>query len=126
MKSIRVFSGRSNLPLAEKICAYLGLPLGRVGLDNFPDGEISLKLHEDVRGNDVFVVQSTCTPVNDHLMELLIFIDCLKQFVLMLNSVINSSIPFASRLSENPVFVNILFSTVLPSNPSKPPPPPDP
>jgi ribose-phosphate pyrophosphokinase len=76
---VRVFSGRSNPALAARISEYLGLPLGRAQLDNFPDGEISLKLFEDVRGRDTFVVQSTCPPVNDNLLELLIFIDCLKR-----------------------------------------------
>lgn len=79
MTGVRIFSGRSNRGLAEQIAHYLGYPVGRVQLDNFPDGEISLKLFEDVRGSDAYVVQSTCTPGNDHLMELLIFIDCLKR-----------------------------------------------
>jgi len=79
MTDLRIFSGRSNPALAERIAAYLGLPLGRVQLDNFPDGEVSLKLLEDVRGRDTYVIQSTCPPVNDNLMELLIFIDCLKR-----------------------------------------------
>lgn len=79
MKDLRVFAGRSNPRLAERIVNYLGISLGRVQLDRFPDGEISLKLFEDVRGRNAFVVQSTCTPGNDHLMELLIYIDCLKR-----------------------------------------------
>jgi ribose-phosphate pyrophosphokinase len=79
MIGIRLFSGRSNSVLAEQIARYLGFPLGRVSLENFPDGEISLKLFEDVRGSDAYVIQSTCPPVNEHLMELLIFIDCLKR-----------------------------------------------
>ncbi len=79
MTGIRIFSGRSNRALAERIAHYLGYPLGRVALEDFPDGEISLKLIEDVRGCDAYVVQSTCPPGNDHLMELLIFIDCLKR-----------------------------------------------
>ncbi|MBN2445115.1 MAG: ribose-phosphate pyrophosphokinase [Phycisphaerae bacterium] len=79
MTNLRVFSGRSNPALAQKIGEYLGLPLGRADLDDFPDGEVSVKLHEDVRGRDVFVIQSTCTPVNDNLIELLTFIDCLKR-----------------------------------------------
>jgi ribose-phosphate pyrophosphokinase len=83
MTNLRVFSGRSNLPLAEKISEYLGLPLGRAALINFPDSEVSLKLHEDVRGRDVFVIQSTCRSgafsANDMLQELLIFIDCLRR-----------------------------------------------
>jgi ribose-phosphate pyrophosphokinase len=79
MNTLRVLAGRSNPGLAQKVVQYLGVPLGRVQLENFPDGETSLKLFEDVRGRDVFVVQSTCNPGNDHLMELLIYIDCLKR-----------------------------------------------
>lgn len=79
MNDMRIFAGRSNPELAGRIASYLGLPLGRAQLGNFPDGEISLKLHEDVRGRDVFVVQSTCHPVDTHLMELLIYADCLKR-----------------------------------------------
>ncbi|MCH7871139.1 MAG: ribose-phosphate pyrophosphokinase [Planctomycetes bacterium] len=79
MKNLRVFSGRSNPELARKICEYLGITLGRAQLEDFPDGEISLKLIEDVRGRDTFIVQSTCTPVNDRLTELLIFIECLRR-----------------------------------------------
>jgi ribose-phosphate pyrophosphokinase len=79
MTGLRIFSGRSNRGLAERIAEYLGLPLGRTQLDDFPDGEISLKLLDDVRGCDAFIVQSTCPPGNKHLMELLIFIDCLKR-----------------------------------------------
>lgn len=76
---MRVFAGRSNPALAQKVCRYLGVPAGRVQLENFPDGEISLKLQDDVRGRDAFVIQSTCFPGNENLMELLIFIDCLRR-----------------------------------------------
>lgn len=79
MINLRLFAGRSNRPLAELIARYLGIPLGRAQIENFPDGEISLKLHEDVRGRDVFVVQSTCYPVHENLFELLTFIDCLRR-----------------------------------------------
>jgi ribose-phosphate pyrophosphokinase len=79
MREMRLFAGRSNLELAERVGKYLGLPLGRAQLERFPDEEISLKLVEDVRGRDAFVIQSTCQPGNDHLMELLIYIDCLKR-----------------------------------------------
>jgi ribose-phosphate pyrophosphokinase len=79
MKDLRVFSGRSHPQLAEQVVNYLGIPLGRAQAERFPDGEISLKLFEDVRGRDTFVIQSTCCPGNDHLMELLIFVDCLKR-----------------------------------------------
>ena len=75
----RLFAGRSNSALSQRIADYLGLPLGRATLEHFPDGEISLKLHEDVRGRDVFVIQSTCAPVGENLLELLIFIDCLRR-----------------------------------------------
>jgi ribose-phosphate pyrophosphokinase len=74
-----VFSGNSNKSLAERICAYLGIPMGDAQVGRFPDGEISVKIQSDVRGADVFVVQSTCAPVNDHLMELLIMIDALRR-----------------------------------------------
>jgi ribose-phosphate pyrophosphokinase len=76
---LRVFSGRANIPLAEKIAKCLGDPLGKINLDNFPDGEISVRIEEDVRGRDVYVVQSTCPPVNENLMELLIMLDSFKR-----------------------------------------------
>jgi ribose-phosphate pyrophosphokinase len=76
---LKVFSGRANVPLAEKIAQHLGDPLGRIALANFPDGEVSVRVDEDVRGRDVFVVQPTCPPVNDNLMELLIILDSLKR-----------------------------------------------
>ncbi len=79
MTGLRVFSGRSNRALAERIVEYLGLPLGRIQCEDFPDSETSLKLLDDVRGCDAFVVQSTCPPANTHLMELLIAIDCMKR-----------------------------------------------
>lgn len=76
---LKVFSGRSNRPLAESIAKVLGVPLGRITLDDFPDGESKVSIDEDVRGRDVFIVQSTCTPVNQHLMELLIMLDAFKR-----------------------------------------------
>jgi ribose-phosphate pyrophosphokinase len=76
---LKVFSGRANLALAEKIAQYLGEPLGRLDLTNFPDGEFLPRVDDDVRGRDVFVVQPTCPPVNDNLMELLIILDGLKR-----------------------------------------------
>jgi ribose-phosphate pyrophosphokinase len=76
---IILISGNSNPALAKEICEYLGLPLGLTQVRRFSDGEIFVELGENVRGRDVFVVQSTCSPVNDHLMELLILIDALKR-----------------------------------------------
>lgn len=65
--------------MARRMCDYLGLSLGRLSIGNFPDGEIACKIEQDVRGRDVFLVQSTCPPVNENLMELLIMIDCFKR-----------------------------------------------
>src|SRR5580700_9371824 len=76
---LRVFSGRANVPLAEKIAQCLGDPLGKLTLQNFPDGEFLARIDEDVRGRDVFVVQPTCHPVNDNIMELLIILDSLRR-----------------------------------------------
>ena len=79
MNHLKIFSGRANEELAKLICEYLGLPRGRISLGNFPDGEISCKIDEDVRGRDVFLVQPTCPPVNENLMELLIMIESFKR-----------------------------------------------
>jgi ribose-phosphate pyrophosphokinase len=76
---LKLFTGRSNVALARKISDYLGLPLGAVKITPFPDGELLVKLEEDVRGRDVFVIQPTCEPVNESLMELLIFIDSARR-----------------------------------------------
>src|SRR5258708_23339320 len=76
---LKVFSGRANIPLAEKIARHLGDTLGRITLGNFPDGEVSVRIEEDVRGRDVYVVQPTCPPVNENLMELLVILDCFKR-----------------------------------------------
>jgi ribose-phosphate pyrophosphokinase len=76
---LKVFSGRANVPLAEKIAQCLGDPLGKITLQNFPDGEFLARIDEDVRGRDVFVVQPTCHPVNENMMELLIMLDSLKR-----------------------------------------------
>ncbi len=78
MRELKIFSGRANPELSKKIAEFLHLELGRVKFSTFPDGEIHCKI-EDVRGRDVFLVQPTCPPVNDTLMELLILIDtCLR------------------------------------------------
>ncbi|RMG56267.1 MAG: ribose-phosphate pyrophosphokinase [Acidobacteria bacterium] len=76
---MKIFSGSSNRPLAEEICQYLNIPMGEANLGRFSDGEVSFQILENVRGADVFVIQSTCPPVNEHLMELLIMIDAFKR-----------------------------------------------
>ena len=77
--NLKIFAGSSNVALASAICKYLGIPIGGAKSDRFPDGEKVIKLEDDVRGRDCFVVQSTCKPVDEHLMELLIYLDCLKR-----------------------------------------------
>ena len=79
MNDLKLFSGRANPELAQRMADYLGLPLGRITIGNFPDGEISCKIEEDVRGRDIFIIQPTCAPVNENLMELLIMIDSFKR-----------------------------------------------
>ncbi len=77
--NLRVFAARANPNLAKKICEYLQIPLGRGKTELFPDGEVIVRVDEDVRGRDCYVVQPTCHPVNAHLMELFIWIDTLKR-----------------------------------------------
>ena len=79
MDDLKIFTGRAHPELAKKVCDYLGLPVGRAIIGNYPDGEISCKIDEDIRGRDVFIIQPTCPPVNDNLMELLIMIDSCKR-----------------------------------------------
>jgi len=79
LNNIKIFTGNANAALIEKICEYLSIPLGRAFVGRFPDGEVDVKVDEDVRGSDVFIVQPTCPPVNENLAELLILIDCFKR-----------------------------------------------
>ncbi len=79
MRELKIFSGRANTKLSADICDFLNLPLGRIHLADFPDGEIGCKIEEDVRGRDVYLIQSTCPPVNKNLMELLIMIDSCRR-----------------------------------------------
>lgn len=76
---LKVFSGNANEKFAKAICDNLGIDLGKIVLEKFSDGEVNTVLNETVRGCDVFIVQPTCKPVNDHLMELLIMIDAAKR-----------------------------------------------
>jgi ribose-phosphate pyrophosphokinase len=78
-RGLSVFSGNANVNLAHAVAAELGTSLGKALVDKFPDGEINIKIDEDVRGRDVFIFQPTCPPVNQNLMELLVLIDCLKR-----------------------------------------------
>ena len=78
-KELKLFSGKANPALAKEICAYLGISIGEATVSSFSDGEARVRIDENVRGADVFVMQSTCPPVNDSIMELLIMIDALKR-----------------------------------------------
>ncbi len=76
---MRIFSGRVNQSLSQRVCDYLGQTPGKLSITNFPDTEIFCKVDEDVRGRDIFIIQPTCLPVNETLMELLIMIDCFRR-----------------------------------------------
>ena len=79
MNDLKIFSGPANPALTQDICRYLNLPMGKISLGRFPDGEISCKIDEDVRGRDVFIVQPTCPPVNDNLMQLLLLVSAARR-----------------------------------------------
>jgi len=76
---LKVFSGNAHPALTREICEHLGVPLGRAFVGRFPDGEVRIQIQENVRGADVFVIQPTCHPVNDSLMELLIMLDAFRR-----------------------------------------------
>src|ERR1700747_3622939 len=76
---MKVFSGTANRELAERICKYIGVPLGKATISSFPDGETYVMIEENVRGRDVFLIQPTSPPSNEHLMELLIMLDAARR-----------------------------------------------
>ena len=78
IKSTMIFSGNANKPLAKMVANNLGVSLGKASVKTFSDGEISVEIDENVRGQDVYIIQPLCDPVNDNLMELLIMADALK------------------------------------------------
>jgi len=78
-KDIKIICGNSNITFAENVCRNIGLRLGSTNVSTFSDGEIAVSLNETVRGSDVFIIQSTCTPINDYLMEMLIMVDACKR-----------------------------------------------
>jgi ribose-phosphate pyrophosphokinase len=79
MEQMKIFTGSANPGLADKIARYLSMPLGDATLTRFPDGEIHVKIQENIRGKDVFLIQPTCTPPNEMLMEMLIMVDAMKR-----------------------------------------------
>src|SRR5436189_941658 len=76
---LKIFSGSANRELAERICKYIGVPLGQATISSFPDGETYVRIEENIRGHDVFIIQPTCPPTNQHLMELLIMVDAARR-----------------------------------------------
>ena len=74
-RPLKIFSGTSNPQLAEEICSYLGIGLSKIDVRRFQDGEISVKIQENIRAHDIYIVQSLCYPTNDHIMELLLMLD---------------------------------------------------
>src|SRR3954470_18702220 len=76
---MKIFSGSAHRELAQRICAYVKLPLGDATVSSFPDGETYVKINENIRGRDVFIVQPTCPPSNQNLMELLIMVDAARR-----------------------------------------------
>ena len=76
---LKVFSGSANRELAERICKYIGVPLGQATISSFPDGETYVRIEENIRGHDVFIIQPTSPPTNQHLMELLIMVDAARR-----------------------------------------------
>ncbi len=79
ISDIKLFTGNANGALAGKIARALGTTLGQASVANFSDGEINVDIRENVRGRDVFLIQPTCAPTNDHLMELLVMVDACKR-----------------------------------------------
>src|SRR5258707_3536685 len=76
---LKVFSGSANRELADRICKYIGVPLGQATISSFPDGETYVRIEENIRGHDVFIIQPTSPPTNQHLMELLIMVDAARR-----------------------------------------------
>src|SRR3954451_906384 len=76
---MKIFSGTANRELSQRICDYIGVPLGQATISSFPDGETYVKIEENIRGRDVFIIQPTSPPTNQHLMELLIMVDAARR-----------------------------------------------
>ena len=105
-KRVKIFTGNANINLARQIAEKCGLPLGDANIVRFKDGEVYARITETVRGCDVFIVQPTSEPVNENLMELLIFIDALKRASV---KSINVVLPFAFKSSRTPTCPSFRF-----------------
>ena len=78
-KPLMIFAGNSNMQLAKKVASHLKLSVGKASVSTFSDGEISVEIQENVRGQDIFIIQPTCMPTNDHIMELMVMTDALRR-----------------------------------------------
>jgi len=91
-EGLMVFTGNANPKLAEAVVKHLGIPLGKALVGRFSDGEVQVEIQENVRGKHVFILQSTCTPANDSLMEVLLMADALKEGLAKMGKVNNLTI----------------------------------
>ena len=108
--SLMVFSGNANPKLALSVTQHLNIPLGRATVNRFSDGEVAVEINENVRGQDVFVLQSTCAPTNDNLMELMIMVDALRR--------ITAAIPYYgyARQDRRPRSARVAISAKVVAN----------
>ena len=120
---MKIFSGTSNQPLAEAICDSIGIELGKATISAFPDGESFCKIEENVRGEDVFLVQSTCPPTNHNLMEMFIMMDALKRSSA---SRITAVMPFYGYARQDrkdqprvPITAKLVANLITPSRPER-------
>ena len=100
-ENLKIFSGNSNKELSKKIANKIGIPIGKAFVGRFSDGEVQVELHEDVRGKDVFVIQSTCNPTNENLMELLIMVDALKGLLLRESQLLYLILAIQDKIEEH-------------------------
>ena len=98
---MRIFTGNANPSLAEAVCRHLNISLGRAVVGRFSDGEVMVELLENVRGRDVFILQSTCAPTNDNLMEILVMVDALKRATL--SSQLVAALPWVEDVFQDEV-----------------------
>ena len=107
-KPLMIFSGNSNMQLAKKVASHLKLSIGKASVSTFSDGEISVEIQENVRGQDIFIIQPTCMPTNDTLMELMVMTDALRRsFVKRITAVVPY---FGYSRQENSAFAMSFWS----------------
>ena len=119
LERLMVFTGNANQRLAQEVARYLNQPLGRAIVGKFSDGEVMVELLENVRGKDVFVLQSTCAPTNDNLMELLVMVDALKRSSA---ARVSAAIPYFgyARQDRRPRSARVAISAKVVANMSTP------